>query len=387
MPSIELNQNDQTENLEQFSPTTSEINEPTSGSGTRTPLPPNIIDGDPTTTGLEYCENIPPPPSLNIPNVENLEGDLDILNTLRSKYTNNPSIGYLNINSLRGQKFSQLENICKSAKIDILCIDETKLSSEIPTSRIHIDGYQYPPLRRDREQKKANSFGGGKLVYIKEGFICKRISEFETKTSETICIELSLRNKKWFIMFGYRPESIKREIFFEEINFTLSKAVNQYENIFQSVASWTKDKEFIYSTLEAAKVKPWLFNDLMVAIAALPTHLSYGAAIEGMLTNAEGLMTAEHVADVAAAFHSDAGRNLATNAATAMGVMSALKRAGVEPNPAVMMAAMEKAMGDDPLNMDATQWDGQLAAKLTYHASRLHGAASNAGFIANEVRE
>ena len=230
-PSIELNQNDQTENLEQFSPTTSEINEPTSGSGTRTPLPPNIIDGDPTTTGLEYCENIPPPPSLNIPNVENLEGDLDILNTLRSKYTNNPSIGYLNINSLRGQKFSQLENICKSAKIDILCIDETKLSSEIPTSRIHIDGYQYPPLRRDREQKKANSFGGGKLVYIKEGFICKRISEFETKTSETICIELSLRNKKWFIMFGYRPESIKREIFFEEVNLTLSKAINKYENI------------------------------------------------------------------------------------------------------------------------------------------------------------
>ena len=49
-----------------------------------------------------------------------LEGDLELLNQLRLKYTNNPSIGYLDINSLRGQKFSQLEELCKLSKIDIL---------------------------------------------------------------------------------------------------------------------------------------------------------------------------------------------------------------------------------------------------------------------------
>ena len=32
-------------------------------------------------------------------------------------------------------------------------------------------------------------------------------------------------------MFGYRPESINRDIFFEEINITLSKAINKYQNI------------------------------------------------------------------------------------------------------------------------------------------------------------
>ena len=78
---------------------------------------------------------------------------------------------------------------------------------------------------------EVNSFGGGKVVYIREGFICKRIVEYETPTSETICIELSLKNKKWFVMFGYRPESINRDIFFEEINTTLSKAINKYDNI------------------------------------------------------------------------------------------------------------------------------------------------------------
>ena len=169
--------------------------------------------------------------TLSNSDTEDLEGDLTLLKQLRVKYTNNPSIGYLNINSLRGNKFNQLQEMCKETKIDILCIDETKLSSEIPTSRFHIEGYQYPPIRRDRISKSQNSFGGGKVVYIREGFICKRNTAYETPTSETICIELSLRNKKWFIMFGYRPESIGRDLFFEEVNLTLSKAINKYKNI------------------------------------------------------------------------------------------------------------------------------------------------------------
>ena len=89
---------------------------------------------------------------------------------------------------------------------------------------MHIHGYQYPPHRRDRPQKTTNSHGGGKLVYIREGFISKRLTSFETQTAETICIELTLKSKKWFIMFGYRPESINRNLFFEEITLSLSKA-------------------------------------------------------------------------------------------------------------------------------------------------------------------
>ena len=166
------------------------------------------------------------------PEISDLEGDLESLETLRAKYTSNPSIGYLNINSLRGSKFAQLNEMCKISKMDIFCIDETKLTSEIPTSRFHIDGYQYPPIRRDRANVTSdNSFGGGKLVYIKDGLICKRVENFETPTAETICIELLLKSQKWFIMFGYRPESINRDIFFEEINITLSKAINKYKNI------------------------------------------------------------------------------------------------------------------------------------------------------------
>ena len=139
----------------------------------------------------------------------------------------------MNINSLRGHKFQQLQQFAHISKLDILCIDETKLSQEIQTAKFKIEGYQYPPFRRDRESKNRNrfSYGGGKMVYLKEGLICKRLTDFETKTAETICLELSLKSKKWFIMFGYRPESIDRNIFFQEITIAIDKAVNKYENI------------------------------------------------------------------------------------------------------------------------------------------------------------
>ena len=87
--------------------------------------------------------------------------DLDLLKDMNKKFVNNPSIGYLNINSLRGNKMLQLNEMLKGIRIDILCIDETKLSPEIPTSRVHINGYQFPPHRRDRPQKSSNSFAGG----------------------------------------------------------------------------------------------------------------------------------------------------------------------------------------------------------------------------------
>ena len=171
-------------------------------------------------------------PSLNI-TTTTPENDIDLLKGLRKKYQLNPAIGYLNINSLRGHKFQQLQQLAHISKLDILCIDETKLSQEIQTAKFKIEGYQYPPFRRDRESKNSNrtSYGGGKIVYLKEGLICKRLTDFETKTAETICLELSLKSKKWFIMFGYRPESIDRNIFFQEITIAIDKAVNKYENI------------------------------------------------------------------------------------------------------------------------------------------------------------
>ena len=84
--------------------------------------------------------------------------DLDLYNLqlLKQKYHWNPFISYLNINSL-SNKIDVLRQICKISPLEILCVDQTKLDSSFPNSQFRIDGYIYPPYRRDRD----NHGGGG----------------------------------------------------------------------------------------------------------------------------------------------------------------------------------------------------------------------------------
>ena len=125
-----------------------------------------------------FNERDPIPFSVDTPSLNNnflpvTGNDIDRLQNLRTKFKHNPAIGYLNINSLRGNKFQQLEQFSQMCELDILCIDETKLTPELPTAKFKLNGYQYPPLRRDRNSNKSNSYGGGKIVYIKEGSSAK----------------------------------------------------------------------------------------------------------------------------------------------------------------------------------------------------------------------
>ena len=41
--------------------------------------------------------------------------------------------------------------MCETAPLKILCVDETKLDSGFPNSQFRIDGYIFPPYRRDRD--------------------------------------------------------------------------------------------------------------------------------------------------------------------------------------------------------------------------------------------
>ena len=50
-----------------------------------------------------------------------------------------------------------------------------------------MNGYNFPPYRRDR-----NAHGGGKIVFVRQGLISRRITEFENPDLEDICIELTL---------------------------------------------------------------------------------------------------------------------------------------------------------------------------------------------------
>ena len=65
-------------------------------------------------------------------------------------------IAYLNINSLR-EKIISLREILKKTKIDVLCIDETKLDSSFPNHQFKIEGYEFPlsgEIETSREEGK-----------------------------------------------------------------------------------------------------------------------------------------------------------------------------------------------------------------------------------------
>ena len=68
----------------------------------------------------------------------NVDGSLDNLSELRKKHLTNPFISYLNINSLRGNKFHALRDILSYIPLDILCIDETKLTVDFPAFEIGV---------------------------------------------------------------------------------------------------------------------------------------------------------------------------------------------------------------------------------------------------------
>ena len=113
--------------------------------------------------------------------------DLGGLNRLIKEHQNNLIIGYLNINSLRN-KINDLRKICIKTQIRVLCVGETKLDQSFPDAQFHIEGYQYSTFRKDHKKN-----GGGKIVYVKEGLIPKRIMEYENINIETICIEITIK--------------------------------------------------------------------------------------------------------------------------------------------------------------------------------------------------
>ena len=108
----------------------------------------------------------------------------------------------------------------------MLCVDKIKLDASFPDHQFKIEGYQFPPLRKDQNSKR-----GGKMVFIREGFIVKQMKKFETTNAETICLELIIEKKKCCILFAYRPPSTNKDKFFEEIFTSLNKMLGNYDNI------------------------------------------------------------------------------------------------------------------------------------------------------------
>ena len=66
--------------------------------------------------------------------------------------------------------------IFKKGPVDILFVNKTKLDSSFPNAWLKIDGYQFPSFRKDRNAK-----GGGKITFIRQRLIVKRLKFLKPK--------------------------------------------------------------------------------------------------------------------------------------------------------------------------------------------------------------
>ena len=138
-----------------------------------------------------FFRNVYTPPTRKIliqkGNIGLVSSGFEALRENTLKYVNNPLIDYLNINSLRN-KIVDLREIILELSLDYLVLSETEIDQSFPTAQFYIKGYEVG-ARRDRDKHQ-----GGLIEFVKNGFISKRLKEYETKQSEIICSEFTIAN-------------------------------------------------------------------------------------------------------------------------------------------------------------------------------------------------
>ena len=148
------------------------------------------------------------------------------LKDLKCKNIDNISCAYLNINTV-ANKFERLVGMI-DGNIDIFCIAETKLDSTYPTQQFKIPGFR-DPYRLDGPKVKDPS--GGLLVYVRNGIASKLLNNFKLANHMQILpIEINLKKSKWLLLPIYRPPSMDKNAFNENLGDLIEFYSKTYEN-------------------------------------------------------------------------------------------------------------------------------------------------------------
>ena len=113
--------------------------------------------------------------------------DLHELKKDRLNYPRN-SIGYLSINSMRN-KILDIREVFGKLQFDYFVFRETKSDKSFPSAQVNIHDYE---IRNWMDRDKHR----GLIEFDRKGYITKRLKEYETKLSETICTEFTVSKKK-----------------------------------------------------------------------------------------------------------------------------------------------------------------------------------------------
>ena len=131
-------------------------------------------------------------------------------------------VGHLNINSLRN-KFEALQFII-NRNLDIILLSETKLDDSFPSAQFMLKNFGIP-YRLDR-----NSNGGGLLLYVREDIPSKFLKVKSDCNIESICVEVNLRKRKWFINGSYNPNKSFLSNHLECLNCIIDEYSKLYQN-------------------------------------------------------------------------------------------------------------------------------------------------------------
>ena len=111
---------------------------------------------------------------------------------MRIKNINRLIIGHLTVNKI-DIKFESLKNIIQG-NLDMFVLSETKLDDSYPTHEFNVESYHLP-FRHDR-----NAYGGGILIYVKEGISCKQLkNRYNPKEFERNFPEINLKKSKCYL--------------------------------------------------------------------------------------------------------------------------------------------------------------------------------------------
>ena len=150
--------------------------------------------------------------------------DLHKLKLIRKPHLNNLIIGYLNLNSLRN-KMHEMREVFGDLSPDYFVLAETKINDEFADSQFLLENYEIHN-RCDRTKN-----GGGLIEYVRKGLPHQTMKIFQTKESESIFSEITVKNIKWFVVGIYRlPNDSNMNKFFEEMTTSLDMALQKYGN-------------------------------------------------------------------------------------------------------------------------------------------------------------
>ena len=147
------------------------------------------------------------------------------MNDVKEKNINQPTIGQLNINSIRN-KFHFLESEA-SKHIDILLlIPETKIDESFPLAQFLLNGFSRP-YRLDH---CAN--GGGILLYVRDDISSCSLTEYNLQdNTKCLFIKINTRKRKWLFCYSCNPNKNNISKHLHCLSKGLDTYISQYDNI------------------------------------------------------------------------------------------------------------------------------------------------------------